>query len=125
MDRITAITNVRIFDGDSVIDAHTVVINGAHIQALGGETPAGATVIDAHGATLMPGLIDAHVHTDMDGLTDALVFGVTTELEMMGHWTREERQEISERDDNRGLALRGDGPYTSGRSPDRVYSRQR
>src|ERR1017187_2802312 len=117
MDRITAITNVRIFDGDSVIDAHTVVINGAHIQALGGETPAGATVIDAHGATLMPGLIDAHVHTDMEGLTDALVFGVTTELEMMGHWTREERQEISERDDIADLRSAGMGLTPPGGHP--------
>jgi len=117
MDRITAITNVRIFDGNSVIDAHTVVINGAQIRALGGETPAGATVIDAHGATLMPGLIDAHVHTDMDGLTDALVFGVTTELEMMGHWTREERQEISERDDIADLRSAGMGLTPPGGHP--------
>ena len=75
------------FDGDGVIDDTTVVIKGAYIQAVGGEVPAGATVIDGHGATLMPGLIDSHVHTDMDGLRDALSFGVTTELEMNGHWT--------------------------------------
>jgi imidazolonepropionase-like amidohydrolase len=62
-----------------------VVINGANILAVGGEIPAGATVIDGHGATLMPGLIDSHVHTDIDGLRDALKFGVTTELAMNGH----------------------------------------
>lgn len=62
-DQITAITNVRVFDGERVIDDQIMVINGAHIQAVGGEVPAGATVIDAQGSTLMPGLIDSHVHT--------------------------------------------------------------
>ena len=89
---ITAITNARVFDGERVIDDQTVVIDGAHIQAVGGEVPDGATVIDAHGATLMPGLIDSHVHTDLDGLHDALLFGVTTELEMNGHWSAKRAQ---------------------------------
>jgi hypothetical protein len=33
-DRITAITNARIFDGDRIIDDTTVVIKGAYIQAV-------------------------------------------------------------------------------------------
>ena len=78
---ITAISNARVFDGERVIDDQTVVIDGAHIHSVGGVVPAGATVIDAQGATLMPGLIDAHVHTDLDGLHDALLFGITTELD--------------------------------------------
>ena len=81
---ITAITNARIFDGERVINDHVVVIDGKIIQNIGGVVPTGATIIDAHGGTLMPGLIDSHVHTDLDGLHDALLFGVTTELEMMG-----------------------------------------
>jgi len=48
---------------------------------------------------LLPGLIDSHVHTTMDGLRDALAFGVTTELEMQGHWSRTQRRRIAERDD--------------------------
>src|ERR1022692_3868409 len=94
---ITAIINARIFNGDRVIDDTTVVINGANIQAVGGEVPAGARVINGHGATLLPGLIDSHVHTDVHGLRDALLFGVTTELEMNGHWTKRKRKEIDER----------------------------
>src|ERR1039458_3164691 len=43
----------------------------------------------------MTGLIDSHVHTDLAGLRLALRFGVTTELEMMGHWTPEERAAIA------------------------------
>ncbi len=49
-------------------------MDGMHIHSVGGKVPAGATVIDAEGATLMPGLIDSHVHTDVDGLHDALLF---------------------------------------------------
>src|SRR5205085_8850313 len=84
-DRVTAITNARVFDGERVINDQTVVLDGASISAVGGAVPAGAAIIDARGATLMPGLIDAHVHTSLDGLRDALAFGVTTELEMQGH----------------------------------------
>jgi imidazolonepropionase-like amidohydrolase len=84
VNRITAITNVRIFDGESVINNKTLVINGTYIQAVSGEAPSEAAIVDGQGKTLLPGLIDAHVHTDMSGLRDALKFGVTTELEMQG-----------------------------------------
>ena len=96
---ITTITNARIFDGEHVIEDNTVVIDGAFIKSVGGKMPAGATVIDAQGATLLPGLIDSHVHTDLSGLHDALLFGVTTELEMNGHWSHKGRRKIAERDD--------------------------
>ncbi|OZJ06370.1 hypothetical protein BZG36_00754 [Bifiguratus adelaidae] len=94
----TAITNVRVFDGDKVIQNQTVLIPG-HIIAIGGIVPEGADVINGEGATLLPGLIDAHVHTNEEGLRNALVFGITTELEMMGHFTPEQRQLIAESDD--------------------------
>lgn len=48
---------------------------------------------------MLPGLIDAHVHTDLGALRDALMFGVTTELEMFGQWTPAQRREVAERDD--------------------------
>ncbi len=121
-DRITAITNARIFDGDRVIDDRTVVIKGAYIQAIGGEVPAGATVIDGHGATLMPGLIDSHVHTDMDGLRDALLFGVTTELEMNGHWSLKIRKKITERSDIADLRSPGMGLTPPGGHPTQYMS---
>ena len=93
--KITAVTNARVFDGEQIIGARTVVLDGAGIGAVGGPVPPGATVVDAGGGTLLPGLIDSHVHTDPDGLRLALRFGVTTELEMMGHWTPEERAAIA------------------------------
>ena len=39
-------------------------------------------MIDGSGATLLPGFIDAHTHTFGPALERALVFGVTTELDM-------------------------------------------
>ena len=45
--------------------------------------PAGAQTVDGTGKTLLPGLIDAHTHTiDESSLLQALVFGVTTDLDM-------------------------------------------
>src|SRR5262245_45458484 len=60
------IKNARLFDGksDKLVDDTTLVIVGNKIDKLGKNisAPAQATVIDAGGRTLMPGLIDAHVH---------------------------------------------------------------
>ncbi|MDR3574388.1 MAG: amidohydrolase family protein [Anaerolineaceae bacterium] len=53
----------------------------------------------------------------MDGLCDALQFGVTTELEMMGHWTAEERQEIAERRDIADVRSPGMGITPPGGHP--------
>ncbi len=81
-----AITNVRIFDGDQMIPDGTVVITGRTISHVGKEKkiPEGAEVIDGAGATLLPGLIDSHAHDWGYGVERALLFGVTTELEMFG-----------------------------------------
>ena len=63
----TLITNARVFDGNSakLADGMNVLIEGNKIAKISKTalTPAaGATVIDANGRTLMPGLIDAHTH---------------------------------------------------------------
>src|SRR5216684_3703969 len=80
----TAITNVRLFDGTKVIPHATVVIDGTRIVAAGAKVsvPAGATVIDGSGKTLLPGLIDSHTHVFPGTLERALRFGVTTEMDM-------------------------------------------
>ena len=119
---ITAVINAKIFDGDHVIDDAAVVINGTKIQTVGGEVPPGASIIDARGSTLMPGLIDSHVHTDMHGLRDALLFGVTTELEMNGHWTKKQRKEIAERTDIADLRSSGMGLTPPGGHPTEYMS---
>jgi imidazolonepropionase-like amidohydrolase len=63
----TLITNARVFDGKSatLAESMNVLIEGNKIAKISKTelTPAaGATVIDANGRTLMPGLIDAHTH---------------------------------------------------------------
>lgn len=67
MSALTLITNTSIFDGQSepLISPMSVLIEGNKISKIAAaiETPAGATVIDAGGCVLMPGLIDAHWHS--------------------------------------------------------------
>src|SRR5437763_229455 len=81
---VTAIKNVRLFDGKRVIPSATVVISKGLITAVGPSVrvPRDATVVDGAGKTLLPGLIDAHTHAFPTTLERALRFGVTTELDM-------------------------------------------
>ena len=84
-DQVIAFTRARVFDGAKLIPETTVVIRDGVISAIGADAsvPAGATVIDGRGKTLLPGLIDAHTHTFApEHLRAAVMFGVTTELDM-------------------------------------------
>ena len=77
----------RVFDGERVVGVRDVLVQNGKIAAVGASlaTPNGATVVDAAGKMLLPGLIDAHTHAYLPGaLREALAFGVTTELEMFG-----------------------------------------
>ena len=78
--------------GDEVIDSARIVVKGNRITAIGKladvVAPAGATVIDAAGKTIIPGLVDVHWHGGMaeDEIIPqqswinyaSLAFGVTT-----------------------------------------------
>ncbi len=92
----TAVVGVRVFDGERVVPEATVVFGESGITAMGGDVavPAGARTIDGRGKTLLPGLIDAHTHAFGDALERALVFGVTTEIDMFtdAGFAREMRQ---------------------------------
>jgi len=81
---VTLIRHARVFDGQRTLGQRDVLISGGKISAIGTSlsAPTGAVVVDATGKTLLPGLIDAHTHVFGDALQQALVFGVTTELDM-------------------------------------------
>lgn len=88
------LTGGRIFDGEQLIDADSVLVTDGVIAAVGRDLAAdGAPVYDAGGATLLPGLIDAHVHAYPGALWDAPRFGVTTVLDMGNDpdWVAEQR----------------------------------
>jgi imidazolonepropionase-like amidohydrolase len=78
------IRNVRIFDGSRVLAEDTVIVRNGKIAEIGKRlsAPTGAQVIDGSGQTLLPGLIDAHTHVFGEALKHALIFGLTTELDM-------------------------------------------
>ncbi len=65
---VTAITNVRVIDGNGgdPIENGVILIRGERISAVGPggsvTVPAGASIINAAGKTAMPGLADSHVH---------------------------------------------------------------
>ena len=62
---LVLISNVNIFDGsDKLVADMSVLVEGNKIAKIAKsiEAPAGATVIDAKGRTMTPGLIDCHVH---------------------------------------------------------------
>jgi imidazolonepropionase-like amidohydrolase len=76
--------NIRVFDGTRTLDRASVLVASGRIVSVGADVraPGAAEVIDGSGKTLLPGLIDVHVHAFGAALSQALVFGVTTVLDM-------------------------------------------
>lgn len=83
-----AITNIRLFDGETVVDDATVVTSCTTIRAVARgsesiELLSDAITIGGEGRTLLPGLIDTHTHTwSVPMLERPLDFGVTTVMGM-------------------------------------------
>ncbi|UCC25857.1 MAG: PD40 domain-containing protein [Gemmatimonadales bacterium] len=93
-DDVFALTGARVVTmvGDEVIEDGTVVVRGTRIAAVGPsdqvQIPSDATVVDARGRTVIPGIVDAHAHANhfFSGPTPEqnwtyyanLAFGVTT-----------------------------------------------
>jgi imidazolonepropionase-like amidohydrolase len=117
----TAITGARVFDGEKDLGFPTILIDGGKIAGVGGQVPADAEIVDGSGATLLPGLIDAHVHTSEDALALALRFGVTTELEMQGTWTRGRRDEFGDHDHLADVRSAGFGLTPPGGHPSELF----
>lgn len=66
-DTVT-LTNLRIWDGDTIADADAVQFCLGQITFVGDQAsaPAAKHSINCAGLTLMPGLIDAHVHLELN-----------------------------------------------------------
>jgi len=81
---MTAITDLRLFDGERLVDDATILIAEGRIVEVGSDLdiPEDARTIPGRGLTVLPGLIDAHVHAYGNARTDALRMGVTTMLDM-------------------------------------------
>ncbi|KAJ7887628.1 hypothetical protein B0H14DRAFT_3721419 [Mycena olivaceomarginata] len=75
----TAITNVRVFDGEKLLPLSTVFIEGGIIVPYASE----AIVVDGNGGVLLSGLIDAHSHPlSVEHLENFSSYGVTTAMAM-------------------------------------------
>jgi imidazolonepropionase-like amidohydrolase len=71
-EKTTVLECGRVLKGNNekVITTHgptTIVIRGNKIESIGGNTPAGAEVIDLRNSTCLPGLIDTHTHVLLQG----------------------------------------------------------
>ena len=79
MSESIAITNVRVFDGNTLTDERTVVIDNGVIS----NATTADTIVDGQHGTLLPGLIDCHVHlATIANLEHATQWGITTMLDM-------------------------------------------
>src|SRR5690349_17593994 len=69
---VIAFTGARVIDGtgNAPIEQATIVVTNGRITAIGPSAtvmaPAGATVVNVAGKTIIPGLINAHAHIDPD-----------------------------------------------------------
>jgi imidazolonepropionase-like amidohydrolase len=89
--RVLVIRNGNVFDSERAVvrPRTTIVIEGERITAVGPadsvKGPAGATVIDATGKTVIPGLWDMHTHLFLSGEEAGLMqlaAGITTVRDM-------------------------------------------
>lgn len=103
------IRDVRVFDGENVIEHRSVLIEDGKISQIGGPTleVPNADEIDGQGRTLLPGLIDAHVHIPdhaEEASRQALELGVTTQLDMFTNGDKLKKIKRLESEDRADLA---------------------
>jgi imidazolonepropionase-like amidohydrolase len=85
---VTLFSNVNVFTGSSLAlrRGMSVLVSGGKIAEMRAgliTPPAGATVIDGKGRTLMPGLIDVHVHIFLSASSERQLFDPAETVEAM------------------------------------------
>jgi imidazolonepropionase-like amidohydrolase len=90
--------NVKVFDGksDTLSGPTSVLVVGNTIARIAADIPAPdiATVIDAGGRTLMPGLIDNHVHIFMSASSQAQILDPKSTPESLHERAAEEAKQM-------------------------------
>ncbi len=98
----TLIRGARVFDGEKRLGVQDVLIESGIVRQIAPfvKLPQGAVLINAHGATLLPGLVDSHQHIG-DGrytLAAAALFGISTVIDLFtagdGNTPREIHQRV-------------------------------
>jgi imidazolonepropionase-like amidohydrolase len=114
---VTAIVGARLIDGTgaAAVDNSVVLVSGDRITAAGPrasvQVPQGATVVNAAGKAVIPGLIDVHCHLNQPAeimrklLPIALNWGVTT-IRMTGNDKPEIMQVYAEAREGKFLSPR-------------------
>ena len=91
------ITGVRVFDGTATIEDATVVVLDGTIREVGTDLEVRGDLprVEGERSTLLPGFIDSHTHSWGNALERALLFGVTTNIDMFGdeQWAEAMRKE--------------------------------
>jgi hypothetical protein len=127
-DHVTAFVGVHVIpmDQERVLEDHTVIVRDGRIEAVGpsGRTqpPSGATVVEARGRYLMPGLAEMHGHIpgpQDPGYAENVLFlylagGVTTVRGMAGHLYHLELRDRVARGDLLGPTIHAAGPGFGG-----------
>jgi imidazolonepropionase-like amidohydrolase len=114
--------DVRVFDGEQTHPRSSVLVQDGRVAAVGTDlaAPPGAAVVTGDDRTLLPGLIDSHTHAAVSGaLEQAIVFGVTTELDMFAdpRVYAQQRARAAVRNDIADLRSAGTGATVPGGHP--------
>ena len=122
----TTIVNARVFDGARLRDWTSVRFADGVVTdcATGSTAQDGDEVIDAEGGTILPGLIDSHVHLVPGALSRALIFGVTTVLDMFSKpdVVAVAKQQAGTRSDVADVRSVGIGATAPGGHPSMMYA---
>jgi imidazolonepropionase-like amidohydrolase len=112
---VVALVNARLLDGSggAPVAFATIVVEGGRFTEVGTDTaaavPAGATVVDLGGATVVPGVVDAHVHLAFAGDPRRMLEGGVTAVRDLG-WPPARMAALVREGQAAGLLVQHTGP---------------